>query len=93
MFLFLACRNWNTLATVHLTEISADSRSHYHKKMTEIYTVLEGEGYLELDGEKIPGITRVADDIQELFVAPDIVLKRRDIEIADENHMARSVAA
>ncbi len=45
---------WNQLATVHLTTISADSRPHYHKKMTEIYTVLEGEGHLELDGEEIP---------------------------------------
>jgi mannose-6-phosphate isomerase-like protein (cupin superfamily) len=45
---------WNQLATVHLTEISSDSRLHYHKKMTEIYTVLEGEGILEVDGEKIP---------------------------------------
>jgi len=45
---------WNQLATVHLTEISKDSRVHYHKKMTEIYTVLEGEGHLELDGDIIP---------------------------------------
>ncbi len=45
---------WNQLATVHLTEISKDSRVHYHKKMTEIYTVLEGEGHLEVDGDIIP---------------------------------------
>lgn len=45
---------WNNLATVHLTDISADAKLHYHKKMTEIYIVLEGEGYLELDGERIP---------------------------------------
>ncbi len=45
---------WNNLATVHLTEISKDSRVHYHKKMTEIYTVLEGEGHLEVDGDLIP---------------------------------------
>lgn len=44
----------NTLATVHLTEISADSRAHYHQKMTEIYIVLEGEGFLEADGQRIP---------------------------------------
>ncbi len=44
----------NTLATVHLTDIHADSRAHYHKVMTEIYIVLEGEGYLEADGERIP---------------------------------------
>ncbi len=45
---------WNDLASVHLTDISTDSRLHYHKKMTEIYVVLEGEGYLEADGETIP---------------------------------------
>ncbi len=44
----------NTLATVHLTDISKDSRAHYHKRMTEIYIVLEGEGVLEADGERIP---------------------------------------
>jgi len=41
-------------ASVHLVDISQDARPHYHKKMTEIYTILSGEGYLELDGEKIP---------------------------------------
>ena len=45
---------WNKLASVHLTDISVDSRAHYHKKMTEIYIVLEGEGFLEADGERIP---------------------------------------
>jgi|GEM_PF-918983 len=45
---------WNTLASVHLTDISVDSKLHYHQKMTEIYIVLEGEGYLEADGEQIP---------------------------------------
>jgi mannose-6-phosphate isomerase-like protein (cupin superfamily) len=44
----------NTLATVHLTDISKDSRAHYHKKMTEIYIVLEGEGVLEADGKSYP---------------------------------------
>jgi mannose-6-phosphate isomerase-like protein (cupin superfamily) len=45
---------WNNLATVHLTDISVDAKRHYHKKMTEIYIVLEGEGHIELDGELIP---------------------------------------
>lgn len=45
---------WNSLATVHLTDISKDSRKHFHKVMTEIYIVLEGEGYLEADGVKYP---------------------------------------
>ena len=44
----------NEIATVHLTDISADSRTHYHKRMTEIYVVLEGEGTIELDGETFP---------------------------------------
>jgi mannose-6-phosphate isomerase-like protein (cupin superfamily) len=44
----------NTTATMHLTEILEDSQTHYHKKMTEIYLVLEGEGEIELDGERYP---------------------------------------
>lgn len=42
------------VASLHLVEIADDSRTHYHKTMTELYTVLEGEGYLELDGERVP---------------------------------------
>src|SRR5438552_7387425 len=44
----------NETATLHLVDIQHDSRTHYHKKMTEIYLVLEGEGHIELDGELIP---------------------------------------
>ena len=44
----------NKLATIHLVDISVDAKTHYHKKMTEIYLVLEGEGFMELDGERIP---------------------------------------
>ena len=31
-------------------EISRDAQAHYHKRLTEIYYFLEGEGHLELDG-------------------------------------------
>ena len=44
----------NQTATMHLVEILEDSRAHYHKKMTEIYLVLEGEGHMELDGDRVP---------------------------------------
>lgn len=44
----------DSVASVHQVDIRADARKHYHKKMTEIYVVLEGEGQLELDGEMIP---------------------------------------
>ena len=43
-----------SVASVHLVDISADARTHYHKRMTEIYLVLEGEGHLELDGDRVP---------------------------------------
>ena len=42
------------VATIHMVDISKDSRTHYHKKLTEIYMILEGEGHMELDGELIP---------------------------------------
>ena len=44
----------NGVATMHLVDIQVDARTHYHKRMTEIYLVLEGTGYMELDGERIP---------------------------------------
>jgi len=44
----------NRLATVHLTDIEHDAQTHYHKQMTEIYVILEGEGHVELDGELVP---------------------------------------
>jgi mannose-6-phosphate isomerase-like protein (cupin superfamily) len=40
--------------SAHLVEISADARTHYHKRLTETYVILEGEGWLELDGERVP---------------------------------------
>lgn len=44
----------NCVATLHLVDISVDARTHYHKQVTEIYLVLEGEGFLELDGQRVP---------------------------------------
>ena len=41
-------------ASVHYVSVKQDSRVHYHKRMTEIYVVLEGTGEMELDGERIP---------------------------------------
>ena len=41
-------------ASVHVVQIEDDARCHYHKIMTEIYVVLEGEGHLELDGTLVP---------------------------------------
>ncbi len=41
-------------ASVHRVDISVDARTHYHKKMTEIYVILEGEGQIELDGQRFP---------------------------------------
>lgn len=35
-------------------KLKEDTVPHYHKKTTEIYVVLEGEGYVELDGQRIP---------------------------------------
>jgi mannose-6-phosphate isomerase-like protein (cupin superfamily) len=38
---------------MHMVDVRADSKAHYHKKLTEIYLVLEGKGFMELDGERI----------------------------------------
>jgi|GEM_PF-236341 len=44
----------NKLATLHMVDITEDARTHYHKKLTEIYLVLEGSGHMELNGERVP---------------------------------------
>jgi mannose-6-phosphate isomerase-like protein (cupin superfamily) len=44
----------NAVATIHLVDIQVDAKTHYHKKLTEIYLILEGEGFMELDGERFP---------------------------------------
>ena len=36
----------NPVATIHMVDIAEDARAHYHKKLTEIYLVLEGEGFM-----------------------------------------------
>ncbi|MHB9024398.1 MAG: cupin domain-containing protein [Armatimonadota bacterium] len=42
------------LASAHLLEIDGAARTHYHRRTTEVYVFLEGEGEMELDGERIP---------------------------------------
>ncbi len=48
--------------TIHLTAISADARTHYHKRLTETYVFLEcaPDSAMELDGVRVavrPGMT------------------------------------
>ncbi|MBN1806149.1 MAG: cupin domain-containing protein [Sedimentisphaerales bacterium] len=44
----------NPTATMHIVNIEADSKVHHHKKLTEVYLVLEGKGQMELDGKMVP---------------------------------------
>ena len=46
----------NQLATLHKVDITIKSKTHYHKKLTEIYYILETEGdaNMELNGKLYP---------------------------------------
>jgi mannose-6-phosphate isomerase-like protein (cupin superfamily) len=44
----------NPTATLHLLDVETDAQTHYHKKLTEVYLILEGTGHMELDGERVP---------------------------------------
>ncbi len=44
----------NPVVTMHIVDIEQDAKVHYHKKLTEVYLILEGEGHMELDGEMVP---------------------------------------
>ena len=43
-----------SIASVHLVDIADEPVAHFHARHTEFYVILEGEGYLELDGERVP---------------------------------------
>lgn len=38
------------VASLHVVDVTTDARTHYHKRLTELYYFLEGEGQMELDG-------------------------------------------
>jgi mannose-6-phosphate isomerase-like protein (cupin superfamily) len=42
--------------TIHVTEIAADARRHYHRRLTETYFILECEAdaWMDLDGDQVP---------------------------------------
>lgn len=42
------------VASLHLVDIKADAERHHHWRTTELYLVLSGTGYIELDGERVP---------------------------------------
>jgi mannose-6-phosphate isomerase-like protein (cupin superfamily) len=44
----------NTLCSLHRVTVSADARRHYHRAHTEVYYILEGHGWIELDGVLTP---------------------------------------
>jgi mannose-6-phosphate isomerase-like protein (cupin superfamily) len=44
----------NQLCSLHRVTISANAQVHYHKRQTEVYYFLEGDGQIELGGEQQP---------------------------------------
>ena len=42
--------------TVHQTEITTDAQVHYHRRLTEVYYILEcaADAQMELDGRRVP---------------------------------------
>jgi len=40
------------VASLHVVDVSQESKTHYHKNMTEMYYVLEGHGQIELDSTR-----------------------------------------
>lgn len=47
--LLISRQDQNVIAWAHAVEID-DAREHYHKRATELYYVLEGQGSVRLDG-------------------------------------------
>jgi len=43
----------NRVASIHLLELRYNAEPHYHKRITEVYYILEGEGAVELNGRDV----------------------------------------
>lgn len=43
-----------TVASVHLVDIQVDAARHHHRRTTEIYVVIEGSGFIEVNGDLLP---------------------------------------
>lgn len=55
------------VASVHLVEIRDEAKLHFHRKTTELYVVLEGEGEIELDG-----IRHRVGPLSAIYIAPGV---------------------
>ena len=55
----------NATATMHVVDIEEDAKVHYHKKLTEVYLILDGAGEMELDGERI-----AVEPFTAIFIKP-----------------------
>lgn len=55
----------NPTATMHIVDVEEGAHAHYHKKLTEIYLVLEGAGEIELDSERVP-----VQPLTAIFIKP-----------------------
>jgi mannose-6-phosphate isomerase-like protein (cupin superfamily) len=55
----------NPVATLHMVDVTEDTRVHYHKKLTEIYLILEGDGHMELDGRCV-----LVKPLTAIFIKP-----------------------
>lgn len=42
------------VASMHLVEVSGEAAIHHHEHTTELYYILEGSGFIELDGQRVP---------------------------------------
>lgn len=49
----ISCEDTGVSAFVHAVDIDG-ARAHYHKRATELYYVLDGDGFVTLDGEDHP---------------------------------------
>lgn len=60
-------REDNPVATIHMVDVQREAKPHYHRKMTEIYLVLEGEGHVECDGELLP-----VKPLTAIYISPGV---------------------
>ena len=76
-------------ASLHRVVIDKEAKTHYHKKLTEIYYILEGEGVMELDAGFMRGsdlrcgsVAALRATCPAIRVAQDVADKTNSVMLA-----------
>ena len=73
-------------ASLHLVEVSEAARTHYHKRLTEIYYILEGEGQVSYRPHRGYLVSEFDHkDLEEIYLIRELLEAEAVREVVTKN--------